>query len=71
MAEKQNNPLVLPRWVLSIAEHRGMIVPIGFVMLLTVILIPLPPAILDVLIRLNISLAVIILLTTLYMKKAL
>ncbi|MCA9302526.1 MAG: flagellar biosynthesis protein FlhA [Phycisphaerales bacterium] len=71
MAEKQNNPLVLPRWVLSIAEHRGMIVPIGFVMLLTVILIPLPPAILDVLISLNISLAVIILLTTLYMKKAL
>jgi len=71
VAQKQNNPLVLPKWVLAIAEHRGMIVPIGFVMLLTVILIPLPPAILDVLISLNISLAVIILLTTLYMKKAL
>lgn len=62
---------MLPKWVLSIGEHRGLIVPIGFVLLLTVILIPLPPAILDVLISLNISLAVITLLTTLYMKKAL
>jgi flagellar biosynthesis protein FlhA len=40
-------------------------------MLLSVILLPLPPAALDILIAFNISLAVIILLTTLYMQKAL
>ncbi len=45
--------------------------PIGFVMLLSVILLPIPPAALDILIAFNISLAVIILLTTLYMQKAL
>jgi len=71
VADQPSSSFVLPKWVLSVAEHRGLIVPVGFVLLLTVILIPLPPAILDVLISLNISLAVITLLTTLYMKKAL
>ncbi len=55
----------------NVDRFRGLIVPVGFVLLMTVILIPLPPAVLDVLISLNISLGVIILLTTLYMKKAL
>ena len=54
-----------------IDRYRGLLVPVGFIMLMTVILVPLPPAILDILISLNISLAVIILLTTIYMKKAL
>jgi flagellar biosynthesis protein FlhA len=71
VAEQNSPSFILPGWVLKIAEHRGLIVPVGFVMLLGVILIPLPPAILDVLISINISLAVITLLTTLYMKKAL
>lgn len=57
--------------MLRIAEMRALIVPVGFVMLLSVLLVPLPPAILDILIALNISLAVIVLLTTLYMKRAL
>jgi len=57
--------------MIRVAEMRALIVPIGFVMLLSVLLIPLPPAILDILIALNISLAVIVLLTTLYMKRAL
>jgi flagellar biosynthesis protein FlhA len=46
-------------------------VPIGFVLLLAVILVPLPPVALDLLISLNISLAVLILLTTLNMTKPL
>ncbi|MCC5822973.1 MAG: flagellar biosynthesis protein FlhA [Phycisphaerales bacterium] len=54
-----------------IDRYRGLLVPVGFIMLMTVILVPLPPAMLDILISLNISLAVIILLTTIYMKKAL
>jgi len=69
MPPQQNS--VVPGWMRRIAAHRGMIVPIGFVMLLVVVLVPLPPAILDVLISLNISLAVIVLLTTIYMRKPL
>jgi len=53
------------------ARHRGLIVPVAFVLLLVVILIPVPPPVMDLLISANISLAVIILLTTLYMNKAL
>ncbi len=72
MAEQaRTTGFTLPDWVHTIARHRGLIVPVGFVMLLVVILIPLPPPILDLMISANISLAVIILLTTLYMKKAL
>lgn len=71
MAEKQSNSIALPAWVLRIADARGVIVPIGFVMLLGVLLVPLPPAMLDVLISINISLGVIVLLTTLYMRRPL
>ncbi len=58
----------LPAWVLRLRDQRGLLVPLGFVSLLAVILIPLPPWLLDVLICGNISLAVIVLLTTIYMN---
>lgn len=61
----------MPEWMERVTRFRGMIVPIGFVMLMAVVLIPLPPAMLDILISVNISISVIILLTTLYMNKAL
>lgn len=68
---KESTNLPLPAWVNRIGEYRTLIVPIGFVLMLSVILLPLPPAFLDILIAFNISLAVITLLTTLYMQKAL
>ena len=71
MADQQQNTIAFPAWMLKLAEMRSLIVPIAFVMLLSVLLVPLPPAILDILISFNISLAVIVLLTTLYMKRAL
>ncbi|MEM9063910.1 MAG: flagellar biosynthesis protein FlhA [Planctomycetota bacterium] len=69
MAEPKSS--VVPGWMHRLAEHKGMIVPVGFVLLLTVVLVPLPPAVLDALISFNIALAVIVLLTTIYMKKPL
>lgn len=68
-----NDPsnIILPAWVERIARHRGLIVPVGFVLMISVILLPIPPAALDIMISFNISLAVIILLTTLSMHKAL
>ncbi|HPO92626.1 MAG TPA: flagellar biosynthesis protein FlhA [Phycisphaerales bacterium] len=52
-------------------KHRGLIAPLGFIMLLVVVLVPLPAWVMDILICLNIALSVIILLTTIYMKEPL
>ncbi len=71
MPDQQTNTIAFPAWMLRVAEMRSLIVPIGFVLLLSVLLVPLPPALLDIMISVNISLAVIVLLTTLYMKRAL
>ncbi|TVQ31268.1 MAG: flagellar biosynthesis protein FlhA [Phycisphaeraceae bacterium] len=60
-----------PLWAKLIAKHRGLLVPIAFISLLAVILVPLPPIMLDALIAINISIAVIMLLTTVYMDDAL
>ena len=62
---------LVARLTTFVDRYRGLIVPVAFVSLLVVILVPLPPAFLDLLISLNISLAVIILLTTLYVGKPL
>src|SRR3954464_5168314 len=51
--------------------NRGMIFPIAFISLLTVLLVPLPTAILDVLLVLNITLSVIVLVTTIYVQSPL
>jgi flagellar biosynthesis protein FlhA len=59
---------MLPGWVHKLHSLRGYIVPIGFVLMMAVLLVPLPPAAMDVLIALNISLSLIILLTTIYMS---
>ena len=61
-----------PRRVLErLHANRGLIVPLGFVMLLAVVLVPMPPAVLDLMISVNIALAVIVLLTTLHVTKPL
>mgnify|MGYP003109468139 CR=1 FL=1 len=76
MADKAEQPALagkgaLPAWLVRIGSYRTLMVPIGFVSLLAVILVPLPPVVLDLLISVNISLAVLILLTTLNMTKPL
>ena len=49
-----------PAWIRTLTRHRGLIVPVSFVLLMFVILVPVPPAVMDVLIVLNIALGVII-----------
>ncbi|MBS0191414.1 MAG: flagellar biosynthesis protein FlhA [Phycisphaerales bacterium] len=58
----------LPQWLQRLHKYRGMIVPVAFVLLLAVLLVPVPPAAMDVLICFNISLAVIVLITTISMN---
>jgi len=60
-----------PPWVYKLRDHRGLFAPVGFVLLLIVLLVPMPPFLMDVLICINISLAVIILMTTMYMDQPL
>ena len=33
----------LPGWVYRLRDHRGLFVPVGFVLLLVVLLVPMPP----------------------------
>lgn len=61
----------IPAWARFIARHKGLIAPIGLISLLIVIIVPLPPVVMDVLIAFNISLAVVTLLTTVYINDVL
>jgi flagellar biosynthesis protein FlhA len=55
----------------KINANKGMVFPLAFVSLLLVLLIPLPPAILDLLLVINITLSVIVLVTTIYVQSPL
>ncbi|MBC8109371.1 MAG: flagellar biosynthesis protein FlhA [Anaerolineae bacterium] len=52
-------------------DNRGLIFPFFFIALLVVILAPLPPAILDFLLIVNMTISVIVLVTTIYVKSPL
>lgn len=62
-----NMPFIF-QWV---GKNRHLLVPVAFLMLLVVLVVPMPPILMDVFISANISLAAVILLTTIYMKKPL
>ena len=47
---------------------KDLILPVGIIASVLVILVPLPPGILDLLLAVNITVAVIVLLTTVYVK---
>ncbi len=50
------------------ARALDLVLPIGLIAAILVIMVPLPPALLDVLLAINISTAVIMLLTTIYVR---
>src|SRR5256885_2106318 len=54
----------------SLAPGRvtDLILPIGFIASVLVIMVPMPPALMDVLLSMNIPVAVIMLLTTIYVR---
>ena len=55
----------------TVAKYSHLIVPVSFVGLVGVLVVPLPAAILDLLICFNIAIAAIVLMTTIYMRKPL
>jgi flagellar biosynthesis protein FlhA len=57
--------------VLKLKNQRDLVFPIAFIGLIAVILVPLPPVILDFLLVVNITISIIILATTIYVKSPL
>ncbi|HEY8750973.1 MAG TPA: flagellar biosynthesis protein FlhA [Tepidisphaeraceae bacterium] len=66
MASIAANPILT-----KVHENRGMIFPLAFIALLAVLLVPLPPYILDMLLICNMTLSVIVLVTTIYVQSPL
>jgi flagellar biosynthesis protein FlhA len=60
-----------PRWVNAVQKYRSLIIPLAFVSLLGVLLVPLPPLAMDIMIAVNLAIAIIMLLTTMYMEEPL
>ncbi len=63
--------IAMPRWMMQAKQYASLAVPIGLILLLGVIIVPLPPIIMDILIAGNLSLAAVILLTTVYVRSPL
>ncbi len=61
----------LPAPLMWIGRNKHFLVPVAFLSLIVVLVVPLPPVLMDVLISANISLAAVILLTTIYMNRPL
>jgi flagellar biosynthesis protein FlhA len=57
--------------IAAVASRRGLLVPAVLLMLVAVLVVPLPPPLLDLLLAANISLAGVILLTTVYARSPL
>ncbi len=68
MAKTTATTSPLPAWF---ATARTLIVPIGFIGLLAVIVVPMPPLIMDLLISANLALAAVVMLTTLFVESPL
>jgi flagellar biosynthesis protein FlhA len=61
----------MPLWVQRVNANRGLMVPIALISLLAVIIVPLPPMIIDLLLVANLALAALILLTTIFVDSPL
>ncbi len=61
----------LPNALLMIARYKHLLVPLSFLGLIVVLVVPLPAPIMDILICANLSLAAIVLMTTIYMDRPL
>ncbi|HEX7009726.1 MAG TPA: flagellar biosynthesis protein FlhA [Phycisphaeraceae bacterium] len=67
----QPAPLPISVWVHRLRRYQPLLVPVAFVGLLAVVVVPMTPAVMDLLITLNIALAAVILLTTLFVQSPL
>ncbi len=71
MAKAAPNSLGMNGMFDWVGRHRHLMVPVSFLLLLIVLVVPLPPALMDVLLSANISIGAVILVNTIYMNKPL
>src|ERR1700686_4918275 len=55
----------------KVHENRGLLFPVALIGLLVVILVPLPSFVLDLLLIINITLSILVLVTTIYVQSPL
>ncbi len=60
-----------PAWLLRLYKYRPLLVPIAFIGMLAMVVVPMPPMLMDLMISMNIALAAIILLTTIFVESPL
>jgi len=65
MAER---PATIDRVAQAVSRHRGMLLPLCVAALIFVVLVPLPPGVMDLLLAANIMLSAIVLLTAIYIR---
>ena len=59
------------RWINILSQHTDVLVAIGIITILAVMILPLPTYVLDFLLTFNISLALLVLMLTIYVKQPL
>lgn len=60
--------LSMPAWLRRLEQYQSLFVPIAFIGLLAVIVVPMSPVVMDILITVNLALAALILMTTIYVE---
>ncbi len=68
MAEATTNSLPIPDWLNQLRKYQALFVPVAVIALLAVIVVPLPPMVMDLLIATNLALAALVLMTTLFVE---
>ncbi|MCC7407136.1 MAG: flagellar biosynthesis protein FlhA [Phycisphaeraceae bacterium] len=63
--------LILPAWLNRVGRYQAFFVPVAIVALLAVIVVPLPTFLMDLLLTLNVAMASMILLTTIFVQSPL
>ncbi len=64
-------PLTTPAWMQRLHTYRPLLVPIAFIGMLSMVVVPMPPMLMDLMITVNIALAAVILLTTIFVESPL
>lgn len=68
---QQASKLMVPAWVERLSRYQSVFVPAALIGLLAVIVVPVPPVMMDLMIAGNLALAALILMTTVYVEKPL
>lgn len=71
MPTPSTNSLAIPGWVNQLRKYQSLLVPVAFIGLLGVIVVPLPTMAMDILLTANLALAALILMTTIYVESPL